>query len=234
MASSAYYYRLLAFEQVQASTETSLLRVEIDLGDTGDEPLNGMLLVDDGTVSHRFKPLPAPSDPSESMRMAFAVPLELLERQQSMSLELAHELLKLPTPTPTTGRPVDDGTPAPPPPDRPERRLAGYELIARQSEQLSEMEAALGDVEHRLEAEVAARVAAVRTAESLGSQLRQAQVDAAAQTRQLRERCAELERELAVVLAELQAVNDSHRQASVPQRTPLRRARGPVRSTDAP
>jgi hypothetical protein len=232
VASPAYYYRLLAFERVQASTETSLLRVEIDLGDTGDEPPNGTLIVDDGTVSHRFKPLPAPSDPSESMRMAFAVPGELLERQQAMSLELAHELLKLPTPTPSTGRPVDDVTPTPSP-DPPDRRLAGYELIARQSEQLSEMEAGLRDLEHRLEAEVVARVAALRTAEGLESQLRQTQVDGAAQARQLRERCAELERELAEVLAELQAVNRSHRQDLAPQR-PLRRARGPVRSSDAP
>jgi hypothetical protein len=216
MASSADPSRLLAFEQVQASSETSLLRVEVHMAKNGSETPVGVLVVDDGAVSHRFKPLPAPPVPSPSIRIAFAVPLELLERQRAMSLELADELLELPTPTESTGRPVDAWTPAPPPPEGPNRRLAGYELVARQSEQLLELESELRRVREQLETEGAARVAAESAVQNLRAELHQAQGVAEADARRLEDRCAELELHLAEAIRELEAVTSSDRETPAP------------------
>ncbi len=218
MASPADPKRLLAFEHVQASSETSLLRVEVDVTQNGGgEPPAGILIVDDGTVSHRFRPLPAPPVPSASIRMAFAVPLELLGRQQGMRLELTHELLELPTPTPATGRPADAWTPAPPPPEGPDRRLAGYELLARQSEQLQVLEAEVKRAQQQLETEGKARVAAESAAvQRLRAELQQAHGVAEADVRRLEDRCAELELHLAEAIRELEAVSSSDRDTPAP------------------
>jgi hypothetical protein len=235
MAHASDSLRLLAFEQVQASAETALLRIQVAVDDDGGEPPpegSGTLILYDGAVTHRFKPLPAPRVPSDFMRLAFAVALELLERQQTLALELRGTLLDLPAPTPATGRPILASPLAPPPRNGPDRRRSSYWLLARQSEQLLSLETALADNEKRFEAENGARIQAERRVEALTRELRAASDGADGEVIRLRDRCSVLEHDLEEALGEVRAMNDAYRRVADQPSPVANGPSGPIGSPD--
>ncbi len=93
------------FEHVLAAPGTALLRVLAHRPPQRDSDQRPTLLAADGETVHRFAPLPAPADPSGTLRAAYPVPLPVLGPQSSYALELAGGgIVDLPTPTPGSRR----------------------------------------------------------------------------------------------------------------------------------
>jgi chromosome segregation ATPase len=93
------------FEHVLAAPGTALLRVLAHRSQRRDSDQRPTLLAADGETVHRFAPLPAPADPSGTLRAAYPVPVLLLGPQSSYALELAGGgVVDLPIPTPGSRR----------------------------------------------------------------------------------------------------------------------------------
>jgi len=93
------------FEHVIAAPGTALLRVLARRTARHDSDARPMLLADDGQTVRRFMPLPAPADPSGTLRAAYPVPVLLLGPHSTYALELSDgAVLDLPAPTPGSGR----------------------------------------------------------------------------------------------------------------------------------
>jgi chromosome segregation ATPase len=88
------------FEQVLAAPGTALLRVLAHRPQRRDSDQRPTLLAGDGETVLRFAPLPAPADPSGTLRAAYPVPVRLLGPDSTYALELSGGgVVDLPTPT---------------------------------------------------------------------------------------------------------------------------------------
>jgi DNA repair exonuclease SbcCD ATPase subunit len=143
-----------AFEQVLAAPGIALLRVLVAGPRRRSSASEPNLVISDEQGTQRFAPLPAPDDPHGILRVAYSVPVELLERAVTFGLEFqSGGPVILPQPTagsmrlPARPAQQDSGqsgtAAAEADPDLNEdRRIAIHEKLAQQSQALAESERA--------------------------------------------------------------------------------------------
>ena len=142
------------FEHVLAAPGTALLRVLATIPRRRSSASRPNLVIKDQQSTQRFAPLPAPDDPRGILRVAYSVPVELLERAVTFGLEFqSGGPVMVPQPTagsmrlpacPAQQDPGQSGTvAAEPDPDLDEdRRIAIHEKLVQQSQALAESERA--------------------------------------------------------------------------------------------
>jgi chromosome segregation ATPase len=221
-----------AFEHVLVAPGTALLRVLAVRSRRRNSPTRPNLVVKDEQSTHRFAPLPAPGDPRGVLRVAYSVPVELLEHQATFTLEFqGGAAVTLPEPTAGSIRPPagsgqrDDGksgiVEAEPDADLDEvRRQDLHEQLVQQSQALAASERAVREHEHQLEqqaAEILARTAAsdaeLAQLRERANQFEQAHGEASAALRELETWREELERRLADLTTELAATKQAFEEA---------------------
>jgi chromosome segregation ATPase len=143
-----------AFEHVLAAPGIALLRVLAATPRRRSSASRPSLVIKDEQSTQRFAPLPAPDDPRGVLRVAYSVPVELLERAVTFGLEFQSGgpvMLSQPTAgsmplpaRPAQQDPAQSGTAAvPTDPDLDEdRRIAIHEKLVQQSMALAESERA--------------------------------------------------------------------------------------------
>ena len=106
MVSAPPHIEVESFEQVQAGPNTALLRVNARPIE-GASPTAKALVLGAADRSHRLTPLPAPSQSTDAVRIAFAAQLELVQQATAYVLELSDgSRLELGEPQPRQPRAV--------------------------------------------------------------------------------------------------------------------------------
>jgi chromosome segregation ATPase len=153
------------FEHVLATPGTALLRVLAHRSQRRDSDQRPTLLAGDGETVHRFAALPAPPDPSGTLRAAYPVPLLLLGPHSTYALELSGGgVVDLPTPTPGSRRVA--------PRARRDQDREAADRLEREAVltagKLAAADAALADAEARVATSVREAAVAHTRAETLG------------------------------------------------------------------
>ena len=143
-----------AFEHVLAAPGIALLRVLAARSRRRSSGSRPNLVIKEEQNTHRFAPLPAPGDPRGVLRIAYSVPVELLEQEVTFTLEFQHgDPITLSQPTlgsmrlpARSGKPDlrQSGRPAAEPDADPDedRRTEIHEKLVQQSQALAESERA--------------------------------------------------------------------------------------------
>jgi chromosome segregation ATPase len=153
------------FEQVPAVPGTALLRVLAHRPQRRDSDQRPTLLAGDGETVHRFAPLPAPPDPSGTLRAAYPVPVLLLGPHSTYALELSGgRVVDLPAPTPGSRRVASRA--------RRDQDREAVDRLKREALQtdrkLAAADAALADADARAAASAREAAVAQTLAETLG------------------------------------------------------------------